>query len=132
MTREIKDSGQHSVKEDDNDRESSIIDKMASIFLDNNFKVNTNVFVKQSSTDLFAISPSGTASIYEVKLWDLTPANINRAARISELNTAGSGVSNSFVVMPISDETAKKMGVISINDLEEIINERLLKEVNET
>jgi hypothetical protein len=103
------------------DQEEEVSEKISSIFSKQGFTFQRDVIVNQSSTDYYAVSPTGTSSIYEVKLWDPSPVNIERASKIAKINASGSGVLNSFVILPLLTKSQEPLGVISIDDMDKVV-----------
>lgn len=79
------------------------------------FEVKQNVFVGSSSPDVYAVAPSGSSVIVDVKLWKPTPSNIERASHLAELHRQASGAERAFIVIPTLTKDYPKRGVVSFN-----------------
>jgi nucleoside 2-deoxyribosyltransferase len=85
-----------------------------------------SVIANGTSADFYISTPTSGSVIFEVKNWDPTPDNINRAKIISNSIRTSANVNQAYVVLPEKGfEDQKKFGVISVNQVNNVIDEFL-------
>lgn len=82
----------------------------------------SEVVVGTSSTDFFVDIPSGGTAIFDIKFWEPSRENIERAKNLAFLNTTASGVNNAYLVLPGLSPSYPEIGVINPNDVITVIN----------
>ncbi len=82
----------------------------------------TSVIANGSSADFFFSTPTIGSVIFEVKNWEPTTENIDRAKIISNSIKSSSDVDHAFVIFPeTTDQNLIAKGILSVNQIEEIV-----------
>ena len=89
-----------------------------------------NVVVGGSRPDLLIVSPSGSTSVIEVKSWEPTLQNQNRARNLASLYQGTSDSDNAFVVLPGLFDSRPESGVISGSNFSKFIDDVILTAPN--
>jgi hypothetical protein len=87
----------------------------------NSVNYRKEVVVGGIPSDYYIVRPSGGTIILEVKLWEPTPDNITRAINYSKIMTSGSGVNNSYIVMPEVPNNLHEPNIITPDQIMKVI-----------
>lgn len=81
-----------------------------------------DVIVGGVPSDYFVLRPTGGTVLFEVKQWEPTIDNLLRARNISNHMTSGSGVDNTYIVMPYLPADASDPYIITPNKIINVLN----------
>lgn len=76
-------------------------------------KYQRNVAVGHTTSDFYVLTPSGSSLVFEVKTWQPTPSNQERATNLASLYKSASGADDAFVVMPGLTKNQPEKGLVS-------------------
>jgi hypothetical protein len=102
--------------------EKEVEDKISQVLDSHGINFKREVVVGGVRSDFFMIKPTGGTAIFEVKQWEPTQENINRARTISNYMTSGSGVDNTYIIMPSLPENYNDPYIITPTRVIDVLN----------
>ena len=102
-------------------KRETVNSKIEKALQDGAFQVKKGVIVGSSSPDYYVVSPTGTSAVIEVKAWKASPSNVRFAADLASSYRSQSGADRAFVVMPGLYRDNLSTGVISPNNLKDVL-----------
>ncbi len=104
-----------------------LADKVANVLVRKGVEYKENVVVGNSLFDFYFKPNQGTTAVFEVKPWEPTQANLDRARSMAAMFVNTSGSPNAFVVLPGEFNSDVNSSVVSITELPSLVD-RLIKE----
>jgi hypothetical protein len=95
--------------------------KIIKAFQNHGFEVFRDKVVGSIDPDYFVVSPTGTTSVFEVKNWEVNPANIEWASNLASRFVSASGADNAFILMPKLKSSDIEAGLVTITDLDDVL-----------
>lgn len=95
--------------------ENQILDQIQNLFSSNPsiLKFSRDVTVGKMNADFYLQSPTGTTSVVQVKNWEPTDENQERARGLASLYKSLSSTDSAYVVIPGLAESDPENGVVS-------------------
>lgn len=106
-----------------------ILDQIQKLFASNSsiLKFSRNVTVGKMNADFYVQSPTGTTSVVQVKNWDPTKDNQERAKELASLYKSLSRTDNAYIVLPGLSKSDPEHGVVSPDYIETLPEQLLLE-----
>ena len=102
--------------------EKKIIDDLRKNLEEANITYQQALFVSGSAQDFYVETPTGGTVTFDVKAWKPTPQNIRYAESLAQSYLKAAGTDYSFVVLPEMKTSDISKGVISVNDVSDVIH----------
>ena len=111
------------------DRESELVELMSGVLSRTNAEYRQGVYVGGTVPDFYIVSPStGSTSIFEVKAWEASPENINRAQNLAQKYVTASGADHAFIILEGLSSTDFSKGIVAPADLGRVVESEEIKE----
>jgi len=101
--------------------EKEIFDRIKKSFEKSNISYKEALYVSGSAQDFYFISPTGGTATIEIKSWEPTTNNLHTAEMLAKSYLNVTDTDYAFVVLPEVKTSNFEKGVLSVEDVEKII-----------
>ncbi len=107
--------------------EEEVFEEITQVLDDHDLEFEQDVVVGSTSADFYLVAPSGSTAVLEVKLWQPTEENQERASHLATLYQRTSGADRAYVMIPGLSSSNPEAGVVSGSEIQTFVEEQVAK-----